>query len=182
MTSFTNTNPDALPDLHYITPDLRPLAVPISSIKFDPLNARCGHDIDALTKSFVAYNQRKPVVVNRSNDNQLEAGEGTLKTMRGLGYSHIAAVFVEDDHETAVGYALADNRTALLSEWDNEMLAGLLTALPPEVVTGFDDEAIAAVLESVTVPNFEPVTESDQGQLDELRPVICPHCGKNINE
>ena len=36
---------------------------------------------------------------------------------------------------------------------------------------------------SRTGPNFDPATEEEQGQLDELDPkwIDCPHCGKEFD-
>lgn len=120
----------AKPNLDHITPDLRPLAVAVSSLTPDPRNARL-HDernLEATMTSLTLYGQRKPIVVNK-RDQVIEAGNGTLACARQLGWTHIAAVFVDDDPTMATGYAVADNRTAELAEWDDDQLAELLQEL-----------------------------------------------------
>jgi len=110
-----------------ITRDLRSLATPLAGLAADPRNAR-SHDqqsVDAIAASLTRYGQRKPIVVNR-NGNTIQAGHGTVEAARLLGWSHIAAVFVDDDEATHVGFALADNRSAELSEWNQERLEALL--------------------------------------------------------
>lgn len=117
------------PDLSYIIEDLRPLAVPIDSISQDPANLRQHgpENISAIVGSLRRFGQRKPVVVNR-NTHCIEAGNGTWEAAKKLGWSHVAAVFVEDDPTTATGYAIADNRTAELAAWDYVSLDKVLAA------------------------------------------------------
>lgn len=137
-----------MPNLDHIIPDLRALAVPLDDLKLDPANARTGHALDRIAASLHRYGQRKPIVVNRSEGNKIEAGNGTWQAAKSLGWTHIAAVFVEDDPMTAVGYGIADNRLGDLSEWDAETLQALVAGLDPELnlPTGFDDDELAGML------------------------------------
>jgi len=104
-----------------INNDLQHLAFDISSLILDPANARTGHSIEGIAQSLDKYGQRKPIVVNKRN-NIVLAGNGTLKAARQLGWTEIAVTWVDDDPQTATGYALADNRLTDLSEFDNEAL------------------------------------------------------------
>jgi hypothetical protein len=135
-------------NLDHIIPDLRSLAVPLDDLKLDAANARTGHALDRIAASLHRYGQRKPIVVNRSEGNKIEAGNGTWQAAKSLGWTHIAAVFVEDDPMTAVGYGIADNRLGDLSEWDAETLQALVDGLDPELnlPTGFDDGELADIL------------------------------------
>ena len=135
-------------NLDHIIPDLRSLAVPLDDLKLDAANARTGHALDRIAASLHRFRQRKPIVVNRSEGNKIEAGNGTWQAAKLLGWTHIAAVFVEDDPMTAVGYGIADNRLGDLSEWDAETLQALVDGLDPELnlPTGFDDDELAAML------------------------------------
>src|SRR5260370_32219673 len=114
-------------DLSHIAEQLRPLAVPCADLQLDPANARRHPEInlDAIKGSLRVYGQRKPIVVNRRTGT-IEAGNGTLEAAVALGWSHLAAVFVDDDPMTAAGFTIADNRTAELAEWDREALDKLL--------------------------------------------------------
>src|SRR6516225_6647683 len=119
--------PAAVPDLSAIAEPLRPLAVPCADLLLDPANARRHPEpnLEALKASLRVYGQRKPVVVNRRTGT-LEAGNGTLQAALALGWSHLAAVYVDDDPMTAAGFSIADNRTAELAEWDRAALDKLL--------------------------------------------------------
>lgn len=117
-------------DLSHIAEDLRSLAVDISEIKYDPQNANLHPETNLfeIAKSVKEYGQRKPVVVNRRTM-QLEAGEGTLRAMKSLGYKKVAVVFVDDDPLKAMGYGLADNLTGQSSLWDFSRVREIETAL-----------------------------------------------------
>lgn len=122
--------------LSHITPDLRPLAVPIDGLQPDPANARLHgtEDLKALSGSLRQYGQRSPLVVNRESSIVLK-GNGTLSAARALGWTHLAVVWVEDDPHTAAGYAIADNRTAELAGWDTDRLKELLAELDSETLS-----------------------------------------------
>jgi DNA modification methylase len=120
----------------YITVSLQNLAVPIDDLHEDPANARIKHDVAGIKASLQAYGQRKPIVVNRLQNNKIEAGNGTYRGAKELGWSHIAVVFVEDDPATAAGYGIADNRLGDLSEWDVDVLREI-TQTTGDLFTGF---------------------------------------------
>ena len=134
-----------MPNLDHIIPDLRPLAIHLDDLKLDAANARTGHALDRIAASLHRYGQRKPVVVNRSEGNKIEAGNGTWQAAKSLGWSHIAAVFVEDDPMTAVGYGIADNRLGDLSEWMRTLQA-LVDGLDPDLSCRRLDEMIDEIL------------------------------------
>ena len=98
------------------------MAVPIDSLHEDPANARVGHDLTRIAASLKAYGQRKPIVANRLQDGKIEAGNGTYRAARQLGWSHVAVVFVDDDPATAAAFGIADNRVAEFSRWDEDVL------------------------------------------------------------
>ncbi len=127
-----------------IAEGLAGLIVPIDTLVLDPANARKHPDknIEAVKASLRVYGQRKPIVVNK-NGMVVEAGNGTLQAARALGWTKIAAVLVEDDAATAAGFAIADNRTAELAEWDDEKLKSLLAELK------VDDAALQAMLDEM---------------------------------
>ena len=145
---------------HNITSDLLPLATPIDDMHLDPVNARTGHDVERIAASLAQYGQRKPIVVNRSERNKVEAGNGTWQGAKLNGWTHVAAVFVEDDPMTAVGFALADNRTAELSRWDLDVLQRLMSSIDPELETGFGEGDLEEMLRAAGLGGeLEPVGE-----------------------
>jgi hypothetical protein len=111
-------------DLSHISPDLRPLATTIKSVILDPNNARLHPEknLRGIVASMRRYGQRKNVVVN-ARTGHIEAGNGTLLAALELGWEYVAASFEDDDHATAQGFALTDNRTAELAKWDYEALS-----------------------------------------------------------
>jgi len=127
--------------------------MPIAELLPDPANARRHPDrnIESIKGSFQRYGQRKPIVVNRRTGT-IEAGNATLEAARALGWTHLAAVYVEDDPTTAAGYAIADNRTAELAEWDDQGLAATLKALQAEGElpnVGFDEDELRKLVRSL---------------------------------
>lgn len=168
--------------LNHIAEQLQFLALRVSDLTPDPANARRhpSRNLEAIKASLRLYGQRKPLVVRREGL-VVEAGNGTLEAAKALGWTHIAAVLVDDDPVTATGYAIADNRTAELAVWDEEALAALLGQLQLEELDldalGWSDDELSQLLGSV--PAFEPTSAGDQHDLDELAPKPCPHCGKD---
>lgn len=163
--------PPAAPDLSKIAEGLRPLAVPIGELQFDPANAvtHSEGNLEGIKGSLHVYGQRKPVVVNRRTG-AVEAGNGTLAAALSLGWTHLAAVYVDDDPATAAGYSIADNRTSDLHTWDKAALDKLLR----EVSTGNDArlDAMLADLakEQKLVPGDDAEGDDQEGgdQSDEL--------------
>lgn len=126
----TAENPDLVIDLIHITAGLQALAVPMASLVLDPTNARkhSQKNLDAIKGSLARFGQRVPLVVN-ARTNIIEKGNGTYLAARELGWTQIAVVDVDDDPLNAAGFAIADNRTAELAEWDYSALGPQLEAL-----------------------------------------------------
>ena len=97
---------------------------PIAKLTLDPNNARKHSDknLKAIAASLEKFGQRKPIVVHRG---VVIAGNGTVEAAKSLGWTDIAIAEVPDewDADTAKAYALADNRSAELAEWDESELA-----------------------------------------------------------
>lgn len=163
-------------DLSYIALDLRTLAVPLIELHEDPANARTGHDVDRIMASLTQYGQRKPIVVNRKQANKVEAGNGTLAAARRLGWSHIAAVFVDDDPNTATAYGIADNRTGDLSTWDVATLKDLADGLPEDLFTGFETAELDDLIRDIDLNNADG-KEYGEDIADGIHVCKCPICG-----
>jgi hypothetical protein len=116
--------------VHNIDSNLIHLAVNLDTLVLDPNNAKHHgpKSIQGIQKSLTKYMQKKPVVV-RKGTNVVLAGNGTVEAARGLGWTHIAATVVEMDDLAAAGYAIADNRTAELSDWNYERLQETMNTL-----------------------------------------------------
>jgi len=110
-----------------IVEQLRGFAVPTNTLAFDPKNARkhSERNLEAIMESLRRFGQRMPIVVQKQGM-VVRAGNGRLTAARKLGWTQIAAVIVDEKDADAAAFALADNRTAELAEWDWQMLAEVL--------------------------------------------------------
>jgi ParB-like chromosome segregation protein Spo0J len=168
-----------------IVEDLKALATDIGRLSNLPDNPRKGN-VDAVANSLATFGQRKPVIA-RKVDGVVIAGNHTLQAARQLGWTEIAVVWVEDDEITAKAYALADNRTADLGTYDDQLLADMILAVQQEdeqllAMSGWDDQAVQDLLyivqageQAPDVPNFQP-TDDEQPRLDQREPTMCPQC------
>ena len=106
------------------------MKISITDLSLDPKNARkhSARNLEAIAASLEKFGQRKPIVVHRG---VVLAGNGTLEAAKTLGWTEIEVAEVPDDwdNDTAKAYALADNRTAELAEWDESELAKQLLEL-----------------------------------------------------
>ena len=150
------------------------MKIQIAQLSLDPTNARkhSPRNLEAIAASLNKFGQRKPIVVHKG---VVLAGNGTLEAAKILGWTEIEVAEVPSDWDldTAKAYALADNRTAELAEWDESELATQLlelqdadwdiTELGFEITKVFDE------------PNFQP-ENIEQPRLDQRAPIICPQC------
>ena len=110
-----------------IHPDLAHLATPIASLKMLPGNPRRG-DVEAVARSYLQFGQRKPIVARHTRKGDVViAGNHQLAAARQLGWSEMAVVWVDDDDLTAKAFALADNHTAELGDYDLDLLAAMIS-------------------------------------------------------
>lgn len=137
----------------YIAEPLRSLAVPIADLKPDASNARKHgpRNLETIKNSLDRWGQRQPIVVQRDGM-IVRAGNGRLEAAKSLGWTHMAALVVDDTSTEAVAFAIADNRTSDLAEWDTETLASLLQSLDDEDrdAAGYDDGELDALLAELT--------------------------------
>jgi site-specific DNA-methyltransferase (adenine-specific) len=112
--------------------------VTVASLLFDPANVRKHgeRNLDSIKASLARFGQQKPIVVD--GDGIVRAGNGTLMAAKALGWDEIEIVRTNLRGSEATAYAIADNRTAELAEWDEGALAEQLAALQ------IDDETLAA--------------------------------------
>lgn len=122
----------------------------------DPANVRTHSEknLKAIAASLDKFGQRKPIVVHNGT---VIAGNGQLEAARTLlGWTHIEVAEAPADwtSDTATAFALADNKSAELAEWDT---AGLSAQLLELVESDWDIEALG--FEMPQVIDFDPITE-----------------------
>jgi hypothetical protein len=145
--------------------------IDITDISQDPANVRkhSRRNLDAIKASLRAFGQQKPIVIDSRNI--ILAGNGTYEAAKELGWSEIQIVRTRLTGTSAVAYAIADNRTAELAEWDDTALAEQLRALQSEEfdveAAGFTGEEIDGLIEKLAGDLLESSksTEPNQGGL-----------------
>ena len=110
--------------------------VKLSELQRFPGNPREG-DVGAISESLRTLGQYRPVVVNRRN-NQILKGNHTAAAAAALGWDEVAVVWVDVEDEAATRIVLADNRTADLATYDNDLLLEILGEVRTLEGTGFD--------------------------------------------
>jgi ParB-like chromosome segregation protein Spo0J len=150
----------------------------------DARNARTHSDeqVGQIAASIREWGWTTPVLVDEQGG--IIAGHGRTLAAQKLGMTEVPVMVAKGWSDAKKrAYVLADNKLALNAGWDNEMLALELTEIGE---LGFDLDMIgfrSEEIKALQIPDFEPATEDEQGQLDELDPkwIACPHCGKEFN-
>ena len=134
-----------------IRPEISDLSIEITAVTPHPRNIRQG-DVGAICQSLAAHGQYRPIVVQRSTGHVL-AGNHTLAAARSLGWSQIAATYVECDDEQALRILLVDNRANDLATYDDTALSDLLQELAATDLgldgTLFDGDALDALISDI---------------------------------
>jgi ParB-like chromosome segregation protein Spo0J len=93
----------------------------ITELSLDPSNVRkhSRRNLDAIKASLRKFGQQKPIVVDAKGI--VLAGNGTLTAAQELGWTEIEIVRTELAGVEATAFAIADNRTAELAEWDDNL-------------------------------------------------------------
>ena len=142
-------------------------SVAVEALSFDSRNAR-KHDeknLSAIAGSLDLFGQRKPIVVTGAG--VVVAGNGTLQAAKSLGWEKIDVVRVPDDwsDDQVKAFALADNRTAELAVWDEQVMASQLLELD---AAGFDIAEFGfEAIESKEFPKHEIEPAAFEG-VDEV--------------
>ncbi len=125
--------------------------VSIESLKIDEKNARKHNErnIGEVIRSLERFGQHAPIVVQRGT-NKILIGNGRVEAMRRMGWETCAVFFVDDDDASAVKRALADNRTAELGSWDEDILAELINDLDSLDIVGWTPDEIRDLVSTQT--------------------------------
>jgi DNA modification methylase len=126
----------------------------LETLKLDQKNAR-GHDernIDAIARSLESFGQQKPIVVTKGG--KVVAGNGTVVAARRLGWDSLEVVRTDLRGPHRKAYAIADNKSAELAEWQEDRLAETLLELEnddriDELLTGFSEEEIDRLISEI---------------------------------
>jgi site-specific DNA-methyltransferase (adenine-specific) len=123
---------------------------PIDSLIPYAKNARV-HDeaqIAQIAGSIKEFGFNNPVLIDK--DNGIIAGHGRVMAARKLGLTEVPTILLDHLNETQrKAYILADNRIAINSTWDNEMLSLELMDIKDDVslaMLGFSVDELDALL------------------------------------
>jgi DNA modification methylase len=154
-----------------IADTLASLVVPIDTLSTHPKNPRRG-SVSMIVESLRHHGQYRPIVVNRRTQEVL-AGNHTLAAARELGWTQIAATFVDVDDDTAARIMLVDNRSSDVAGYDDRELADLLDWLPDLDGTGYGADDLSMILARLD-ESADPEVDDDGGQLPEGPPRTQP--------
>ena len=156
----------------------------IKDLKSDHKNARRRTDRSAelIKESLQRYGAARSIVIDE--DNRILAGNGTIEGAKEAGINRIRVIETDGDEviavrrtglteEQKVGLALADNRTADLSEWDQEMLNRL--GEQHDISLFFSQDDLNGILE--TAVEALPPEDFDEVDDDITTEHRCPSCG-----
>jgi ParB-like chromosome segregation protein Spo0J len=123
--------------------------IKVAELSLDPSNVRkhSRRNLDAIKASLRKFGQQKPIVVDAKGI--VLAGNGTLTAAQELGWTEIEVTRTDLAGVEATAFAIADNRTAELAEWDDN-LADVLQSLASDgydiTQIGFDDSDLNALI------------------------------------
>ena len=138
--------------------------LPIETVSLDPDNARkhSDLDVDAIARSLDKFGQQTPIVVDA--DRIVVKGNGTLLAAIKLGWTEIDAIQTVLTGDQLRAYAIADNQTALLSEWDIEKLEQQVQAFEADLqmALGFPQQELDALLAADIADPDDPGGEPEE--------------------
>lgn len=123
----------------------------ISSLNFDPNNPNHHPDknIEVIKSSLEQFGQDQVIVVMKQGM-IVRKGNGRLQAAKELGWTHIAAIVIDESEIESIARGLADNRSSELSQWNDEILANVMSQLVDEeydpTSIGWDEDELAAML------------------------------------
>ena len=126
--------------------------IPIDQLRPNPDNPRINDPaVEAVARSIQAYGFNNPIVTDA--DLNIAAGHTRLKAARRLGLKEVPVIRVPGlVSSTFTGFAIADNKTGEIAEWDSDLLNKLVAELNLEVdfdlsALGFDDTELTKILD-----------------------------------
>ena len=148
--------------------------IPLAELSLDPSNVRkhSRRNLDAIKASLRKFGQQKPIVVDAKGI--VLAGNGTLTAAKELGWTEIQIVRTELAGVEATAFAIADNRTAELAEWEEDKRNAVLKSLQDEGVdlvdVGYSPEEFKIEAEKEAPQEFAEVDENIETEHQ------CPKC------
>lgn len=177
-----------------INPGIAHLARDVTDIREDPRNARRHkpRNLKAIADSLRQFGQQRALVA--LPDGTVIAGSGTLRAATEiLGWKRIAVATFDGDEKQARAFALADNRSAELADWDYNELAASISALSEDLdlvkSLGWNNDELEQIARNMDVIENQPpasiessttardvVVEEEPPRPRRKKTVTCPKC------
>lgn len=141
-------------------------------------------EYEKLKRSIEEFGYVEPIVWNVRSGNMVGGHQRYKILVNELGHTELDVSVVDLDEKQERLLNLALNKVS--GRWNEEALASLLDELQAAGadldLSGFEHMEIKQLLGDIEIPNFEPGTEEDQGDLGVFssKLVTCPHCGKEF--
>lgn len=146
---------------------LASLAMPLTSLVPLKDNPRRG-DVEAIAASYREFGQVKPIVVADNGDGRyvIIAGNHQYQAAQRLGWDSIACTVLDGDEKRATAFAYADNRTADLGGYDEDLLVQMISEVGGEYSDlmsglGIDEFDMATIEDTVSNSESEILTSSE---------------------
>ena len=129
-------------------------------------NARTHDDaqIAQIAGSIKEFGFNNPILIDK--DNGIIAGHGRVMAARKLGLTEVPTILLDHLNETQrKAYILADNRIAINSTWDNEMLSLELMDIKDDVslaMLGFNVDELNALLKEISSTELPNLPDGDK--------------------
>jgi len=166
--------------------------ISIDELIADPNNARkhSAENIKAIEKSLKQFGAARSLFVDK--DGVVRAGNGTLEAAKKAGFKDVKIVDTDAntlvavrrkdlDATEAMSYAIADNKSAELAEWDETVLAEAIEQLVNNSdlesieAMGFSETELKKIIEHTNVPD-DVGREYDESIADDIEMCKCPKC------
>lgn len=151
--------------------------IPVEQLKPYERNARrhAEADVQAVAASIQKFGFSDPIGIWR--DNTIIEGHGRLEAAKILGMKSVPCIRLDHlNDEQRRAYALAHNKTAELSKWDEELLAVELESLKD-----LNMGDVGFKVDSIDLPDVSGLFEEAEEKTKEPKTCVCPYCGA-VNE
>lgn len=143
-----------------IRPEIAHLATPVDQMQPWPGNPRRG-DVAGLADRLTEYGQYQPIIVQKSTGFIVVGNNRFEAATQKLGWTQIAAVFLDLDDVTARKMLAADNRSSDQATYDDKALAEFLGTLPDLDGTGWTFDDFDDLLASIAAEGQEAMPGDD---------------------
>ena len=142
--------------------------------------------IEAVAKSIEEFGFQSPVIVQRSSM-MILAGHTRVKAAKHLGLDSVPVKFADLDDRTAERFAIADNQTATIADWDEDLLADVLADFDEEDFEGlgFSDQELHEIIgnvASVEEDSEEPPPKPEPVQTEQTFWLMKGNCLERLKE